>query len=90
MGIHGHETDDQGNLRWTMENMWKYFEDLVEINTGKRDVTDITTTQSANLQTLLEKKLKTIIAEEEALRIQNQTGESESHQKVIHNQPAPA
>ena len=90
MGIHGHETDDQGNLRWTMENMWKYFEDLVEINTGKRDVTDITTTQSANLQTLLEKKLKTIIAEEEALIIQNQTGESENHQKVIHNQPAPA
>ena len=91
MGIHGHETDDHGNLRWTMENMWTYFEDLVAlISGGIRDASQITKWQSAYLQSTIEKKLKSIIAEEEALRIQNQTGESESHQKVVHNQPTPA
>lgn len=43
MGIHGHETDDQGNLRWTMENMWTYFEDLVALTSGgTRDAAQIT------------------------------------------------
>ena len=82
MGVKGHERNPDGTHKWTMENMWSCFEDMLEGLFGTPDVKKLTIKQSIKLEDILREKLNSIIAEETAMRVKGSTGDSAGHQKV--------
>ena len=88
MGVRGHEKNEDGTPKNTMENMWSTFDAEIQMIFWKAKIEELTINESIKLEDINRRKLADIIAEESRLRVEQTPWHTSGSTKVVHNQPA--
>lgn len=86
MGVRGHEKNEDGTPKNTMENMWSTFDAEIQMIFWKAKIEELTINESIKLEDINRRKLADIIAEESRLRVEQTPWHTSGSTKVVHNQ----